>query len=406
MNQVIKRRMGLIAAALVVVMVLTGTYAWQSFGQRAFNAAWYDAETNYGGRIHDHYDGEGYGFHNKDVFAENFGDNPLFVRVRLREFLSINGVPVIDTMDITNPSTWPYYQSVANRVNEPYGPIALLHGEMPEGYGIRWYLGHNQPTYFMPTHNHATYQATHTDGAVPAIFDRLDAYQMSNASGRAVDGLATDAAGVAFDVTDVAHARDFWLNGVQTAPGDGSHNFWGPNPTAQTHDAYLIYTYRDESTGNTYVRRSPELVTHTAQRNLLPSIDLPTTAEYDARILSYLGVSRADFRGVMTMQNWLDLYQPAGNFWILDSDGWFYWNGFVPAGEATSLLLDAIYLPNRGTDSWQHVIEVEADFFSTASLDDVVGMSANAALIFYGLETSPQPTTSDVDVEEDEELED
>jgi hypothetical protein len=215
---------------------------------------------------------------------------------------------------------------------------------------------------------------------------------MSNASGRAVDGLATDAAGVAFDVTDVAHARDFWLNGVQTAPGDGSHNFWGPNPTAQTHDAYLIYTYRDESTGNTYVRRSPGLVTHTAQRNLLPSIDLPVTASYDARILSYLGVSRADFRGVMTMQNWLDLYQPAGNFWILDADGWFYWNGFVPAGAATSLLLDAIYLPNRGNDSWQHVIEVEADFFGAASLDDVVGMSANAALIFYGLQTSPQPT--------------
>ena len=413
MSRVVKRRMGIIASFLVIVMLLTGTYAWQNFGQRAFNSAWDDADTNYGGRVHDHYDGEGAGEHNKDVFAENFGDNPLFVRIRLHEFFAINGVPVIDGMDINDPTTWATYVSegcdvLGSTVHDPLtgSDIAILHGDRPEGYGIRWTLGQSrdEDRYFMPTHNHATHQVSDLGVIAPEVedlFAHRDTFMMSNTSGRGVDGIASEARYGTFDINEVDHASDFWLNGVQTQVGDGTHNFWGPGDTLAEH---VVYSYFNEATGEVDLRATAEPVIHTAQQNLTPSIgDLDYGGDQEGRIYNYLGTNRDDFVGVMRMCDWERLGRPEGNFWILDVDGWFYWNGFLPAGEATSLLLDAIYLPDR-TQGWEHVIEIEADFFSTASLDDVPDMTENARAIFYGLQTSPPriPATPPAEPGDDE----
>lgn len=375
-----KRRSSLVAVVLVLTVLLGGTFAWNSEGQRAFNVTYYDADTNYGGRIHDDYDGEGAGLHNKDIFAENFGENDLFVRIRLREFLSINGEPVFDGMELNDPTTWPIYVSEPNDVHTPRAgtQIATLHGEEPDGYGIRWELGHRDEKYFMPTFNHAVYRADTIDPSVPDVFAREDAFRMTNATGNAVDAIGTEDRYEDFNLTGVTHVRDILDRGIATGPGDGSHNAWGPD---DTHEDYLIYTERDETTGEVELRATGP-VTHTAQRTLEPSIirenNIPTTGAIE----SVLGLeSYTDFVGVMTMANWIALSRPAGNFWILDTDGWFYWNGWLPAGEATSLLLDAIYLPERGNDSWQHAIEVEGDFFTPDSIDGI-DMSPEARQIF------------------------
>jgi len=400
MNVVVKRHAGIVAGVLVVAMLLTGTFAWSSNSQRAFNAAWYDVDpedTNYGGRIRDDYDGDGPGEHNKDVYAENFGENPLFVRIRLREFLSINGEPVIPGMIIDDTTTWPIYLSQPNDVHTPRAgeDIAILHGDMPDGYGIRWDLGHRAPKYFMPTHNHATNRADIIDPAVPDLFAHEEAFRKTEATGRAVNAITADDRYDEFDPTDVDHARDFWENGRQTGPGDGSHNFWS---AGDTHEADLIYTEENEL-GLTELRNAGP-VTHTAQATLEPSIvrndaGLPL----DSQIQVILGIdSYADFVGVMTMSNWINLGRPAGNFWILDVDGWFYWNGWLPAGEATSLLLDAIYLPERGNDSWQHVIEVEGDFFTPASINGF-DLTEEARSIFSAVADLPEV---DAAIEEDE----
>lgn len=383
MKQTVKRRISLSVALLVMILILTGTYAWQSFGQRAFNVAWEDAETNYGGRIRDDYDGVGSGDHNKDVYAENFGDNPIFVRIRLREFLAINGEPVIAGMSLDDVTTWPIYLSQPNDVHTPLtgSQIATLHGDLDDdGFGIGWTLGHRQPKFFMPTHNQATYQADIVDPAVPNLFAHNDAFRMTEATGRGVDAIANEERYVAFDPTDVEHAQDFWVNGLQTGPGDGTHNYWS---AGDAFEAYLIYTALNEDTDSIELRNAG-LVTHVAQPTLEPYIGLDEDGDavLDSLVESVLNLDdRADFVGVMTMNNWIALGRPAGNFWILDVDGWFYWNGWLPAGEATSLLLDAIYLPSRGTDGWEHVIEVEGDFFTEASINEL-DMTTNAFGIF------------------------
>jgi len=393
MNQVIQRRAGMVAIALVLAMVLTGTFAFTSNNQRAFNAAWYDVEdpedTNFGGRVRDDYDGEGAGEHNKNVYVENFSDsNPLFTRVRLREFLSINGEPVFTGMNLNNPSTWPIYLSQPNDVHTPRAgeQIATLHGELPGGYGISWTLGQSAPKYFMPTHNQTRYRADIIDPAVPDLFAHYDAFRMTEATGRAVDAIADEERYEEFDPTDVTHASDFWNNGFQTGPGDGTRNFWS---AGETHEAYLLYTERNEL--GLVELRNAGLVEHTAQPTLVPYIGLTSSgaAVLDSQVEVILGLdSRDDFVGVMTMANWINLGRPAGDFWILDVDGWFYWNGWLPAGEATSLLLETIYLPERGNDSWQHVIEVEGEFFTPASINGF-DLTEQARSIFSAVATLP-----------------
>ena len=394
-----KKRVGKIALLLVLAMLLTGTFAWSSFSQRAFNPAWEDG--NYGGRIRDEYDGEGSGDHNKDVFAENFGSRNIFVRVRLREFLAINGAPVIAGSQINNPSTWPIYQSEPNDVNTPLAGSAFerLHGPIADGgYGIGWTLGHDVnstdpnrgPKYFMPTHNHAIHlvEEANIDGAVTDLFAHTNAFQMSEATGNGRDAIAAEARYGRFDEAEMTSAEDFWEIGLPTGPGDGSHDYWGPG---DVHTADLIYTTTPTDTEPVELRnRGP--VEHTAQRTLEPSIYLPTNVTEDS-MYNHLGERPDTFTGIMTMHQWTSLSRPAGNFWILDSDGWFYWNGWLPAGEATSLLLDAIYLPERN-EAWEHIIEVEADFFSPDSLEelrDTRGMTDVAFSIFDGIPPLARP---------------
>jgi len=454
-----KKRIGSLAAVLVIALLFTGTFAWNSFTQRAFNAAWEDG--NYGGRIRDEYDGEGSGNHNKDVFAENFGQRDIFVRVRLSEFLAVGGRPVITGMDMNDVSTWAMYCSEGTNVNRPLvgSDIAVLHDD----YGIGWTLGHNAPKYFMPTHNHAVNRATIVETIVPDLFADVDAFRMSEATGRGVDALArldrfgTQALANDRDSLeeDASHASDFFYDGFQTGPGDGSHNWaqragyhfapliitnmseTGQNPAvtltiAQTlseaglsrtavqgrdfrwveaelelneeteeYEVVVVEVPGEEDDMYAYATREGLIleVRHTARLTMEPSLEFRVPGDFgnnglrDEAVENVLGVGVTvyNFNGIMTMAQWQRLNRPVGDFWILDNnitrtpildddgeetgryavdcDPWFYWNGWLPGGEATSLLLDAISLPARSTD-WEHVIHVEADFFSPDTINN------------------------------------
>ena len=102
-----------IAVMLVLAIILTGTYAWQSISQKALNQV--DVDVNPGGRLHDDFDGR-----NKDIYVENFSETePIFARIRLDEYMEIGpdegkerdnpnreATPVIDGTDINDKDTW------------------------------------------------------------------------------------------------------------------------------------------------------------------------------------------------------------------------------------------------------------------------------------------------------------
>ena len=365
------KRLVIGCALLLLIVLFSGTFAFIATNQGAFNPAWDLEQTNHGGRIHNHYDGIRNGDHNKDVFAENFGINDLFVRIRLREFLTVDDEPVIDEMVINDTTTWAVYLSEPNDVHTPRvdADIAVLHGWDNDGYGIEWALGQGNrdsaEKWFMPTHNRATHLATDVNVSVPLLFATERAFEMSEATGRAVDQIASLTA-AAFNPSAMTEAQDFFVQGLQTDAGesDGTHDFWTEDSDPLT--ATLIYTVIDED-ANTVELRSRANVTHRVQQTLPVEVNLTgtvTTTQFE----TIIGQSIEDFYGVMTIANWNALGRPSGNFWIHDTDGWFYWNGWLPAGEATSLLLDGIYLPTRGL-SWGHVIYVEGDFFTPETIE-------------------------------------
>ena len=63
-NKKRKVRAGIVAALLLLLMLLTGTYAWTQFNNVGFNAV--EVGTNFGGRLHNNFswtEGVGQGEH-------------------------------------------------------------------------------------------------------------------------------------------------------------------------------------------------------------------------------------------------------------------------------------------------------------------------------------------------------
>ena len=346
-----KTRTAIIGALLVVVIILTGTYAWTALNQGAFAPVydpWNEFGGQYGGRVHHDFENQtGPGHYDSDIYAENFGERNLLVRIQLREYLNINGNPVAGA-NLNDPSTWPIYRSEANNVHSRLpGTTAYAIGNE----GVDWTLGDPTGTkVFMPTFNHATLPADRIDASVPAPFNHREVFRFSNTTGRAVDAIAD-----LFNIGTVADVESIYIEGIQTGVSnpEGLHAYWhvGDAYTGQLIDI-------DPVTG--YLRATAQ--THYAQRTLLPAEG-----------------------GIMTLTQWLYEDRPAGNFWIHDDTdplGWFYWNGYLPPGEATSLLLHEVYLPDR-PEAWEYVITLNADFFTTDSMGDLdVPISDDARAIF------------------------
>lgn len=140
----------IIAVVLVLAIILTGTYAWQSISQQAVNKVIPDA--NPGGRLHDDFNGE-----NKDVYVENFSKSvPIFARIRLDEYMEIGqdagtnlddperlATPMVEDTDVNDMSTW-----------KPYIPEAYLkEGEFNLIHVNYWSWETGGSTVFMPTFN-------------------------------------------------------------------------------------------------------------------------------------------------------------------------------------------------------------------------------------------------------------
>ena len=334
-----KTRSTVVGLVLVGSILIGGTFAFSQLNQQAITPDWHEAFGG-GGRIHNISQANGDadfgidGERNHDIFAENFSDIPLGVRVQLREFLRVNGEEIDDNMELTDFDTWSLF--LADENLDRTGLSAEI-----EDAGISWTLGQESDLkVFMPTFNQIN-RSLSTDELIgvgmtgeDSIFNSGVAYRFVDTAGRSIavyaDGL----------VIDVDHVQE--IEGAQTAQGNhnGLQNFWNLG------DYYegTLYTVAAGQLVRT------EDVTHYAQATLAAAED-----------------------GIMTLSEWRELNEAdqAGNFWIFDDltgEGWFFWNGFIPAGEATSLLLDAVFL--TGTDNLEYVIHVTADFFSAHTLAD------------------------------------
>ena len=286
----------LLVAALL--LLIAGTYTWFSFTQRAVNDRHVELGFEEVGRLHDYFD-EVSG--NKDVFVENFGDAPILVRIKLLEYMEVDGVSMVQADAATDtdvqplkadPTTWtPWAPAAAgNTVGDRVGAGAVFNSR------ARWTMGW-QPRvatdgsgqlldapYYMPTFNHSR-----TDHKTAAAGDGRD----WNWSGEEADTSASpNGTNAGADATGVTH------------PGDGTDGYWNAGDTATS----LLGTPPDTQSG-----------THTACQTVVQ--DQP----------------------VMLLSQWnaLPVSSRVGNFWVVDPQtGWAYWANMLFPGEATSFLLD------------------------------------------------------------------
>lgn len=73
-------------ALLALLGLIGGTFAFAAFNQQAINDRLRENRADYGGRVHDYFNSDS---GNKDVFVENFGQEPIIVRLKLSEFMAI-----------------------------------------------------------------------------------------------------------------------------------------------------------------------------------------------------------------------------------------------------------------------------------------------------------------------------
>lgn len=324
MNKKIK--LSLVSLVLVSTIGLTGTFAWTSMSQRAINEAGMTKQP--GGRVHDDYEGiKGLestteGDINKDIYAENYSNKPLYVRIKLTEFYEAgegagkyilegsnhimtpspdNKAKVLpnsglDSATLSDRTTWPAYLPNGQVYNGSSSELRQI---------IQWTLGdkNDDRKVYLPTFNQNN------------------------------QNLSADVTGEGID--ELTWKKNLYYDDPKKVL-DGTHNQW---QVGETYKGILI-----KNDGQTSTPIETPNVTHKAKETLKPQKG-----------------------GYMTMTEWLMSGKVTGNFWVHDSDGWLYWANELAPYEATSLLLDKLHVRVPQEDFY-YAINVVSDFSTREDL--------------------------------------
>ena len=296
-----------LALALTAAILMTGTFAWQSISQEALNEIGENG-LNVGGRLHDDFDGE-----NKDIYVENFGNEPILARVRLDEYMEIGSgagtkdgeegnnkaTPVDADTDIDDVSTWTPHIPATTDVTDCDKEGTQLHTY------FEWEMGGS--TIFMPTFN------------------------------KNKDSLAAD------------------VNGTWGGP-DGD-----PNTEEDNFTDYQEYTDKQQVMGDAVYDADDNNVDEGEESQ--EGTNHKTVEETHTAKPTQTGT-------VITMEQWKEDGSQPGKYWVYDTDGWAYWAEAIQPGEATGLLLSKISLKQQMTDDWYYGINAVAQFATDDDLGD------------------------------------
>lgn len=310
MNKEQKRKLRNISL-LTLLGLIGGTFAFTAFNQQAINDREGWNSEGGAGRIHDYYNSR---TENKDVFVENYGDEPLLVRIQLKEFLSQNDESIVDDAERENLSSWTVWQPAVGNINnrlassqskafERYTDwtFGFSHsgGDQPAEMASRGGVGTRSQAPYMPTFNH----------------DR--------------DSELTAAAG---------DARDYVDDGA-THPGDGTDGYWKGHTSFQNYDP--MYSGAEEQD------RTPLFPGRPIEQ------EVKLTVEQE--------------RPPLTMTEWEELegHEKVGRYWVVDEEtGYAYWASYLQPGQATSYFIDQTDMADAIKErpgSWYYAILVQGN---------------------------------------------
>ena len=314
----------IIAFLLIIALLFTGTYAWQSISQYALNQM-IGRAVPAGGRLHDDFQvmGDNYGekqwqkgvVANKDIYVENFESEyarDIFVRVKLYEYMEIGQGANLHPGDVGYPIREAISLIPAAKREDVTTWSPRLPGDNENSNLFReywtWEMGGDKV--YMPTFNKDPFS------------------KESDVKGSAMDPQALSPG-------EVINATN--PGGNAPYPDEaGGHDYF---LTTQTKEAQEKYWHWALNNGNGGHALSSTNETHNARSTLGATI-----------------VKMADWNGSI------------GNYWVLDEDGWCYWAAPLTPQTATGLLLSGIILNKAPDLTWYYAIHVEAQM---ATVDEV-----------------------------------
>ena len=140
-------------ALLALLGLIGGTFAFTAFNQQAINDRLRENPAQVGGRVHDYFNRD---TENKDVFVENFGQEPIMVRLRLSEFMEIQErgqssfTPVVEGTSRANTQGWPYYIPAGDSLMTRTGAGAAFNIYSNLTFGWK---GNGTAPWYLPTFN-------------------------------------------------------------------------------------------------------------------------------------------------------------------------------------------------------------------------------------------------------------
>ncbi len=336
------------ATVLSSLLLLGGTLAWQSISQQALNEA--SSEVNPGGRLHDDFNFKGE--ENKDIYVENFADEPIYARIRLFEYLEVGDAA---GMDLENNQR---YDPATGNVSitgpglvgsEPLTAVVETKGAHYSNKGS-WHL-HKFDDMYNPSD---PYFIWHTGGKtvyMPTFNKNKDSLQPEiNGTLQGDNGL--------YPWADPEGGEDAYSDYRPLAVGDKRTAYEVRDADSNTDDElvnYDVYKHLDDPSeirrfvNTKNIRLSDTVVEHVAKET--------QTAEPIITIDDWFGLP-AEQRGLM-------------NYWVYDSsDGWCYYSKPIPSFSATGLLLDRVepISAKVDQDNCFYAIYVDAQFITA---DDI-----------------------------------
>ena len=255
-------------------------------------------EVNPGARLHDDFDGT-----NKDIYVENFtapeSGKPVFVRVRLDEYME-SGEDAGTNRAAGDRDAVPLVKDAD--INDPATWRVHLPNDADDPFHKYWAWETGGSTVYMPTFN------------------------------KNKDSLAPDINGTYEGIT----------------PDDGIN-----------YDDYVTYQVGDTETANAYYDADKDDTDEGGGTGLGNGGDL--NINYNQIEEEHTAKNTRDAT-VLTMEEWMDMGSPVGNYWVWDEDGWAYWAAPVMPGESTGLLLSQITSKAASGERWYYAINVVGQF--------------------------------------------
>ena len=421
------------AVTLAVAMAVGGTFAWQSISQTALNEA--SDVVNPGGRLHDDFNGE-----NKDVYVENFAEDPIYARVRLEEYFEIitnygkegieKSTPVLGSKN--DDGTYNYelftdYDSLSGDI--------VSAGNDTDGTSY-WSWKTGGETVYMPTFDKnkdslkADINGIYEDGNVGTISNRVldinaedaqyseykeytageektaeatyDADSNSAEDGSVITVEETHTAKPTGSATLISMADWLAMNGVFVTAADDPYGVapaFAANATAVLH----YDKNADDAAGTIADVEEPWDTLLTLSdgtgftRDGYTLVGWNTAADGNGDNYALGAIDWRLPEGETTLYAVWDLDdgvdddqqqepQSQDGYWVYDTDGWVYWSQPIAPDTATGLLLDGIELNQVMDDTWYYAINVVAQFVTA----DDVGKADGTGFYVEGTEPTAE----------------